>query len=152
MKVKSFKGKLADGEEKKIRLSTNRGLTGYKIKKFQLMTSLPGAGSDYASTVKLLTQTLNGSAPDSVVDFDSDLILAVAFLSGDSATPNNYLESIIFDNVTFNQDIFISHNDTYSNQAVNYYIELEQMKLDVNESTVATLKDMRAGPDTNFSP
>ena len=34
MKVKSFKGKLADGEEKKIRLSTNKGLTGYKIKKF----------------------------------------------------------------------------------------------------------------------
>ena len=34
----------------------------------------------------------------------------------------------------------------------NYYIELEQVKLDLNEATVATLKDMRAGPDTNFGP
>ena len=26
---------------------------------------------------------------------------------------------------------------------VNYYVELEQMKLDLNENTVATLKDIR---------
>ena len=28
-------------------------------------------------------------------------------------------------------------------KTMNYYIELEQVKLDLNEATVATLKDMR---------
>ena len=31
MKTKSFKGLIADGDTEQIRLSTNNGLTGYKI-------------------------------------------------------------------------------------------------------------------------
>ena len=50
---------------------------------------------------------------------------------------------IIFDNTTINQDMFITHFDASVGKPVNYYIELEQVKLDLNEATVATLKDMR---------
>ena len=49
----------------------------------------------------------------------------------------------MFDNVTFNQDIYVTHTDTNSAIPINYYIELEQRKIDLNEATVATLKDMR---------
>ena len=51
--------------------------------------------------------------------------------------------SIIFDNMTFNQDIYITHKDDDGGQPINYYIELEQVKLDLNENTVATLKDIK---------
>jgi hypothetical protein len=34
--MKSFRGKLADGEQERISLSTNNGLTGYRVTKFQL--------------------------------------------------------------------------------------------------------------------
>ena len=60
--------------------------------------------------------------------------------------------AVVFDNVKFNQDIYITHQDEAVGQSFNYYLELEQVKLDLNEATVATLKDMRAGPDTNFGP
>ena len=40
----------------------------------------------------------------------------------------------------FNQDIYVTN---YGSGAMNYYIELEQIKLDLNENTVATLKDIR---------
>jgi hypothetical protein len=44
--------------------------------------------------------------------------------------------------MTFNQDIFITLG-SQSGASCNYYIELEQVKLDLNENTVATLKDIR---------
>ena len=46
--------------------------------------------------------------------------------------------------MTFNQDIYITHTNLHADAGpVNYYIELEQIKLDLNENTVATLKDIR---------
>ena len=50
----------------------------------------------------------------------------------------------IFDNMTFNQDIYVTYkDDETAGKFINYYIELEQVKLDLNENTVATLKDIR---------
>ena len=46
-------------------------------------------------------------------------------------------------NEIFNQDIYITHVDSDASAPINYYIELEQIKLDLNENTVATLKDIR---------
>ena len=51
---------------------------------------------------------------------------------------------IVFDNMKFNQDIFVTNVDGGAeNRAINYYIELEQVKLRLDENTVATLKDIR---------
>jgi len=48
----------------------------------------------------------------------------------------------VFDNEIFNQDIYITHQDL-QNQPINYYIELEQMDLALDEAIVATLKNIR---------
>ena len=48
---KTFKGKLADGEELRIRLTTNDGLTGYKIVKFQLFPTNYNVTDEYNSSV-----------------------------------------------------------------------------------------------------
>ena len=139
---KSFRGLLADGAQDTIRLSTNNGLTGYKIHKFQIINNIPGT-LDHENIVKLYTR--EQSAVDGTVNFEDPTLLGCAFRSGD-ATANNYPEDItvIFDNTTFNQDIFITNKEVSGNAALmNYYLELEQVKLDTNEAAVATLKDMR---------
>ena len=51
--IKSFRGKLADGGQDTIRLGTNKGLTGYRIIKFQVIAS----------------ETVTGGAQESVVAF-----------------------------------------------------------------------------------
>jgi len=140
--IKSFRGKLAHDTERTIRLSTNRGEIGYRINKFQLMFTDPG-DVNTESVVKIFSVPQTTS--DAEIDFDNQTLLASAFLSGTSSP--NYPDEVVvvFDNVTFNQDIYVTHfNANSSAEPCNYYIELEQVKLDLNEATVATLKDMRA--------
>ena len=141
MPIKSFRGNIADGSVDTISLHTNTGAIGYRIKKFQIITTNPSAGSDYASIVKIYK--IPQTTVDGVVDFSDNTLMGVAWSSGDSATPNNFLETVIFDNEVVNQDIYITHSELVGTTGSNYYLELEQVKLDLNEATVATLKDMR---------
>jgi len=142
---KSFRGLLEDGGQQKIRLSTNNGLRGYRIVKMALICQQPGAGNQ-ESLVKVKTIETTSTIPTSnaTVNFDSPTLLAVGTYST-SINPKTDPEDlhIIFDNKIFNQDIYITHTDNESSYPINYYLELEQVKLDLNEATVATLKDMR---------
>ena len=140
--IKTFRGLLADGEEEKIRLSTKQGLIGYKIKKFQVINSNPG-GVDYSAVAKV---NKTSRAVVSTVDFTDPNLLAVNYFSGDLSSTQFPEDTIlIFDEMKFNQDIFITVKQTASsdNDSLNYYLELEQVALTENEATVATLKDMR---------
>ena len=143
MPIKTFRGQLADGESETIRLHTNNGLTGYKITKFQGISSQPGVAQE-AHVLKLYSvDTDEVTTPNGTVDFDNPLLLGVVYFTNRDDELHNNENIIIFDNVTVNQDIFITHADIQSNVAGNYYLELEQVKLDLNEAAVATLKDMR---------
>jgi len=153
---KTFKGKIADNEIQTIRLATNNGLTGYKIVKLQLMPVDP-ISTNQESVVQIFTtrNDATGSArtATSIIDFTDPTLLATAYIESDSSgsTPIFVDAAAIFDNLTFNQDIYLTHVEQSTN-GVNFYLELEQAKLSKDEATVATLKDMRAGPDTNFGP
>ena len=138
---KSFRGMLADGGQDRIRLSTNNGLIGYRIVKFEIMPeNLASARQE--STVKVFAQKQN--TVTGTVNFNDPLLLAAAYIENYeeiSGGSNNLVT--IFDNIKFNQDVFITHVDGSTGENINYHLELEQVKLDLNESTVATLKDMR---------
>ena len=137
--IKSFRGSLDDLEVDTIRLSTNDGKTGYRIVKFELMPTLPGgAVQDSVMQIYTMPQT----TASSTVDFDNPLLLAAAIYS-QHQTQYTFNTGVIFDNVKFNQDIYITHKDEAVGQSCNYYLELEQVKLSESEATVATLKDMR---------
>jgi len=139
---KSFKGKLEDGGINTIRLSTNNGLTGYRIVKFQAVPKQPMT-LDQENVIKIYK--VPQTTIDGDVDFSDNRLLAVCCVSydNDAATPA-IGQSVIFDNEIFNQDIYITHEDVHAgNRPCNYYIELEQMKLDLSEQTVTTLKDIR---------
>ena len=150
----TFRGLLADGEAQLIRLSTNNGLTGYKIVKFELMPAAPGT-ADAEHIAKIFTKKQLDLAGDpatvtGTLDFTNPTLVAAALTGNSTNITQNISQSIIFDNITFNQDIEVTHSDVSGSNSVNYLLELEQVKLSKDEATVATLKDMRAGPDTNF--
>ena len=144
--IKTFRGLLADGEHQVIRLSRNNGLMGYKIIKFEGFFEKPGtAGQE--SLLKILTVEPS-SVPDAAatVDFNNTTLMAVWYAAQHTSPAySNPIQNVIFDRNVVNQDIFISHTDqpAGSGESCNYYLELEEVKLDLNEATVATLKDMR---------
>tara|TARA_Y100001963_G_C6586270_1_gene355836 strand:- start:155 stop:598 length:444 start_codon:yes stop_codon:yes gene_type:complete len=142
MPIKTFKGSLPIGVEKRIRLSTADGLTGYRIVKFDCIQARPG--TDNVEIVsKIYTTSQEGAIAESV-NFDEADLMAVNYYKAGSSSSSPTTEKIIFDKEIFNQDIYIYAADASgATQNSNYYIELEQIKLNINESTFATLKNIR---------
>ena len=139
MPIKSFRGKMIDGAIDQISLHTNDGSTGYRIKKVQCVPENPDTtNTEHVFKIYKIPQTaVTGS-----IDFSDNTLLASVYLSSrdDRYGGDNI---IVFDNETINQDIYLTHDDTNNAGAVNYYIELETVKLSLDENTVATLKDIR---------
>ena len=140
MPIKSFKGKLVDGGIDTISLHTNTGSIGYRITKFQIIHAEPGE-QHAEHTVKIYT--IPQASADNAIDFSYNTLLGAAYLTNSATTGYPADQMIIFDNMTFNQDIYVTHEDTVGSQPCNYYIELEVVKLALDENTVATLKDIR---------
>jgi len=142
MPIKTFRGQIANDGKDTIVLHTNNGLMGYRIIKFQVLPSNP----EGATTESLITVWSTESARDAqvsvgTIDFSLQELLAVNYWTSSSVGTTNPEDStVIFDQTVFNQDIYLTCK---SSGSMNYYIELEQMKLDMNKSTVATLKDIR---------
>tara|TARA_R100001530_G_C4282889_1_gene146046 strand:- start:155 stop:586 length:432 start_codon:yes stop_codon:yes gene_type:complete len=141
MPIKTFRGQLANEQQDTIRISTNNGLTGYRIVKFKLMA--PDANENMEGAVKIFTRKQTTFTHD--IDFTDGTLLAAGLVSQSNASQNYPEDQItIFDHVIINQDIFIYSKGADYTANVNYYIEMEQIKLNVDEAAVATLKDMRA--------
>jgi len=139
--IKSFRGLIVDGGQDTIVLHTNDGSVGYRIVKFQVVGSVLGSANyESVSQIWKIEQT----AVTATIDFSDQTLLGIGLWSSDHTSSNYNPEdmTVIFDGEVFNQDIYITQKCGQSG-AVNYYIELEQVKLDLNESTVATLKDIR---------
>tara|TARA_Y100001963_G_C6515990_1_gene324324 strand:- start:34 stop:480 length:447 start_codon:yes stop_codon:yes gene_type:complete len=144
MPIKTFKGKLDMGTEDKLFLSTNDGMTGYRINKFEIISSTPGIGN-----VEMIGQIFLKSQEGSIgtsVDFNNADFMGVAlYHDGTANDTTHFMHTTIFDKQTFNQDIFVNITDaTGSTIQANYYIELEQFKLNLNESTYHTLQNIRS--------
>ena len=141
MTIKSFRGKLGDAEQDTITLHTNDGSTGYRIVKFQVM-SVDG-NTAHEGTVQIFK--IQQTTIPTEIDFQDNTLLGAAIILQTVNNQDSSPATVIFDNEIFNQDIYIVHDEKSAGagSAINYYIELEQMKLDLNENTVATLKDIR---------
>jgi len=140
--IKTFRGSVTDGGQDTIVLHTNNGSTGYRIVKFESLPSAPGT-DNFEAIVKIYSveqTTFTGT-----IDFNDQTLLATIFYTS-YATGGANTDIIIFDRMIFNQDIYITYSESgsgASGEVMNYYLELEQIKLDLSESTVATLKDIR---------
>jgi len=139
--IKTFRGQIVDGGQDTILLHTNDGSTGYRIVKFSVIAKAPGtATQENVSKIYKVSQT----TIDANIDFSDNKLVAAAYYENNFNSTDFGGTVIIFDQEIFNQDIFISNTDASGNgNPLNYYIELEQVKLDLSENTVATLKDIR---------
>jgi hypothetical protein len=139
----TFRGLLADEDMDTITLHTNDGSVGYRIVKFDVISQSPvDITAESVLQVYKVPQTLASITPD--IDFSNQNLLAVGVFTNNATASQNPTTSItIFDREIFNQDIYITHKDKAGSTPCNYYLELESMKLDLNENTVVTLKDIR---------
>jgi hypothetical protein len=139
MPIKSFRGKLAKGTQQTISLHTNDGSTGYRIKKFQIMGITEN--ETYEATIQIFS--IPQEATTAIVDFSDNTLLAAALYLDSGSSSVSGSQTVIFDNVTFNQDIYVTYDAIAAASDMNYYIELETVKLPLDQNTVATLKDIR---------
>ena len=140
MPIKSFRGLMADDSIDQLVLHTNDGSTGYRIVKFELMFANPGAAS-VENVVKIYKTPQ--TAADGVIDFSDNQLIAAGWIAGSTSATYGWNTTVTFDNEIFNQDIYITLKDIGVGESCNYYIELEQMQLDLTENTVSTLRDIR---------
>jgi len=139
MPIKTFRGLLNDEAQERIRLETLDGKKGYRIKKFQIIPNKPGAESTEA-VIKIFS--ILQTAVDATINFSEQTLLAAGFFRSNASAAFATDVVILFDNVTFNQDIFITSSDLENNK-MNYYLELEQISLDDIEATAVILKNFR---------
>jgi len=138
MTIKTFRGQIATGTTDTIVLHTNDGSIGYRIVKFQVIPFIPENVNE-ENTMQIFTEEANAltAAGNGEIDFADQTLLAVSYYSsatGTAAAPEDM--TVIFDNSVFNQDIYVGSK---SSANMNYYLELEQFKLDLNEN----IKDIR---------
>jgi len=140
-RIVSFRGLLASGAQKRIALETIRGEKGYRIVKFEMFSYTPGIGTAAEHLIKIYK--VEQTAVDGTVNFSDNTLLGSGFLPVKTSefTQNDI---VVFDNEIFNQNIYVTHSDIGGNSVpCNFYIELEQRDLALDEATVATLKDIR---------
>ena len=138
-KVHSFRGLLADGGQDEINLERQNLNLAYRIIKFAIMQNYPGTG-DVESTVQIFRESQTSiSTTTATVDFsDPDLLGAAYIHEGATVANANTGISIIFDNILFSRNIFVTHTETQGTFKCNYYIELEEVP--VGAATLMQLK------------
>ena len=140
MPIKTFRGLIEDGGIKSIPLHTIDGSMGYKIVKLELFHVEAGQ-QNQDSIVKIYK--IPQTTADNNVNFEDNTLLAAAYYQDGTDVNQSGSMVVVFDKEIFNQDVYLTHEDTASDQGVNYYIELEVHKLDMLENTTATLKNIR---------
>jgi hypothetical protein len=141
--IKTFKDIILDGAQNKIRLSTKKGKIGYRIVKFTLFPREPGQ-QNTENTVKIYK--VSQTTLDNAVNFSDGNLLAVAYYQDGTDVNLSGSHHVVFDHEIFNQDIFITHEDTASSEPINYYLELETVSLSDNAAAVSTLRNIRLNP------
>ena len=143
-KIITFKGKIPMGEQERLKLSTIKGKTGYRINKFMIISTAPG-GAQHAEVIAKIFLTDQTSSISPEVDFTDNDLLAVVYYQDDNAQANVSSVDIILDQVVFNQDLFITMQDADGKtQPFNYYLELEAMSISDLEATYLTLQNIKS--------
>jgi len=122
----SFRGLLADGGQQKIRIEGATGEIAWRITKFQLMFNLPGAAN--AENVGKIYREEQSSV-DATINFDDDELLAAAYIKERGADYYGFGTIVVFDNMLFSRNIYVTQSQVTAGGSCNYYIELEEVKV-----------------------
>ena len=132
-KVHSFRGLLANGGQDEINLERQSVNLAYRIVKLEVMIEDP-MGNTSEAVVKIYRESQ--SSINNIVKFTDPDLLGAAFTEENSATSYSGVTSIIFDNVLFSRNIYVT--GAVGTGSVNYYIEIEEVP--VSASALMQLK------------
>ena len=143
-RILSYKNLIADQAEDTILLSTKKGEIGYRIIKFMLFPAGATSAYAYESFVSIFKEEQETIPGDATPDFSDNRLLGCGYYTQSGSGETNPEDiNVFFDQEIFNQDIYISHSNSASGESINYYIELEAVKLSEDQAMVTTLKDIR---------
>jgi len=136
-KVHSFRGLLGDGGQDEINLERQNVNLAYRIVKFGLMPKTPG-GDDSEFVGKIYRE--EQSSVNATVDFSLPDLLAAGYINNHTgASYYNLAHVIVFDNILFSRNIYVTMNDgAGADNSCNYYLEIEEVP--VNASTLMQIK------------
>jgi len=137
-KVHSFRGLLADEGQEEINLERSNMNVAYRITKFQIMLNTPGTGGGTETTVKIYREDQATPGIDAVVDFSNPDLLGAAYISEQDNAQYTPGVVIVFDNILFSRNIWVTSTDIDGSHSINYYIELEEVP--VGAATLMQLK------------
>jgi hypothetical protein len=126
-KVHSFRGLLASGGQRKIRIQGPVGAIAWRITKLLTMSNTPGIGGGIENTTKVYRE--EQSSVDAVVNFDDAELLGAAYISEQDTASYPPGVVIVFDNALFSRNIWVTSYATDGAHKINYYIELEEVKV-----------------------
>jgi len=141
-KVHSFRGLLSDGGQDEINLERQNVNLAYRVVKLNIIAQLPGTLGGQESTIMVWREEQTSiSTTTATIDFSNPDLLGVAYWNASDSPQYAQSITVLFDNVLFSRNLYITHTDTHSspgNNNCNYYIELEEVP--VNASTLMQLK------------
>jgi len=139
-KVHSFRGLLGDGGQDEINLERSNVNLAYRIIKFEGVSNLPGTEDCEATLQVFREEQTSISTTVATVDFtDENLLAALVYLHA-APTSVGPLSTVVFDNVLFSRNIYVTNTVTAGDSKMNYYIELEEVPV-----TSATLMQLKLG-------
>jgi len=125
--IKTFKGIVADETQDKIHITGVESGKGFRIVKLEM---IPQNVSTTTNEIILKIYKASQTTTTAVIDFSDDALLGVGFWTNNADThlqPWNYVT--IFDKEVINQDLYLTMVNVTSSDPVNYYIELEEVKM-----------------------
>ena len=126
-KIHSFRGLMVDGDQRKIRIQGPVGAIAWRITKFEIMVTTPGA-ADVESCVKVFRE--EQTAVTNSFDFGDGELLAAGYTMDSGSAANFRLPStVIFDNALFVRNIYVTNFAASGSASCNYYVELEEVKV-----------------------
>ena len=123
-KIHSFRGLLENDGQDKIRIQGSAGAIAWRIVKFQVMG--PNANQNIESVVKVLRES---AAVSTDINFNDTDLLAAAVINESAGTAYLPAVVVIFDNILFSRNIFVTNKGHDEISDLNYYIELEEVKV-----------------------
>ena len=137
-KVHSFRGLLDDNAQDEINLERQNVNLAYRIVKFQVLPeSASSENSEATIQVWREEQTMPGATTSVAVNFSNPDLLATALWVNSSSQTEPRAFHVVFDNVLFSRNIYVSNNDPQG-RSLNYYLELEEVP--VGAATLMQLK------------
>jgi hypothetical protein len=128
-KIHSFRGLLADGEHHKIRIQGPIGDRAWRISKFQIMSNAPKTADHVGITKIWREEPATAAITATTIDFTDSRLLACGLWREGNLLTEGQTSVVIFDNALFVRNVWVSATDADGSVGMNYYIELEEVKV-----------------------